>query len=253
MIRQMAIGVFGAFFCACAVSTASAELVAHFSFDNVDGDSVPDSSGFDNDGTIEGDVDVVPGGDGDGVAFENSRVLIAASDSFTAEMFAEGEFTVVMWMNPTLTGNPWQQVFRAGGAPNDTLFVNNDGRLSWRGMVDAVWAGGMAETAAGVLASDTWAHVGVTSDGDKFRIYVAGEIIVDGAFQQTMGANTEYAVGGFAGGESYTGAVDDFAVFTDTLPQADIVSIMDDGMAGYLAVEAAGKLATQWGDVKAAR
>lgn len=253
MIRRLTNALFGGFLLMFVVSVASAELVVQYSFDNVDGDTVPDLSGLGNDGTVEGDVDAVPGGDGDGMAFDNSRVLIQASDTFTSEMFAEGVFSVVMWMSPALAGNPWQQVFRAGGAPNDTLFVNNDGRLSWRGMVDGAWAGGMAETAAAVLTAETWAHVAVTSDGDKFRIYVDGEMIVDGAFQQTMGANTEYALGGFAGGESYTGAVDEFAVFTDTLPDADIVSIKDDGLAGYLAVEAAGKLATQWADVKAVR
>ena len=256
MIRQLTVAVLGGFFLALLVPMASADLVAYYSFDSfddTDGGTVPDLSDFGNDAEVQGDVTIVTGAVGDGVAFENSRVLITASDSFTAEMFAEGEFSVVMWMSPALAGNPWQQVFRAGGAPNDTLFVNNDGRLSWRGMVDGAWAGGMAETAAAVLTADTWVHVAVTSDGDKFRIYVGGEVNVDGAFQVTMGANTEYAVGGFAGGESYTGAVDEFAVFTDTLPDADIVSIMDDGMAGYLAVEAAGKLATQWGDIKASR
>jgi len=239
-----------------ATMQASAELVVYLSFDGVDnsdGGDVPDGSGFGNDGVIEGDVDVVAGAEGDAFAFANSRVLVQASDTFTGEMFAEGVFSVSMWISPALAGNQWQQIFRAGNAPNDTLFVNNDGRLSWRGMVGGAWAGGMAETAGGLLTADTWAHAVVTSDEDKFRIYTDGEMIVDGAFQTTMGANVQYAVGGFGGGESYTGAIDEFAVFTDTLSQDEIVSIRDDGIPGFLAVEAAGKLATQWGDLKAAR
>jgi len=235
---------------------ASAEMVVYMSFDGVDnsdGGDVPDASAFGNDGVIEGDVDIVAGADGDAFAFANSRVLVQASDSFTDAIFADGQFTVGLWMSPALAGNPWQQVFRAGNAPNDTLFVNNNGTLSWRGMVDGAWAGGMAETAAGALTAETWAHTVVSSDGDKFRIYIDGEMIVDGPFQATMGANTEYAVGGFGGGESYTGAIDEFIVFNETLSEADIVDIKNDGMAAYLAVEATGKLTTQWGDLKRAR
>jgi hypothetical protein len=253
MIRQLSIAALCGFCLMLVAAKAPAELVLYYSFDDISGDTVPDSSGFGNDGTIEDDVEIVAGAEGDAVGFEGSRVKILASDSFTAEMFAEGVFSVSMWVSPALAGNTWQQIFRAGPAPNDTLFVNNDGRLSWRGMVGGAWAGGMAETAPAVLAAETWAHAVVTSDGDKFRICVGGEMIVDGAFQQTMGANTEYAIGGFAGGESYTGGVDEFAVFTDTLPDADVVSIMEDGIAAYLAVEADGKLATQWGDLKDAR
>ena len=60
-------------------------------------------------------------------------------------------------------------------------------------------------------------------------------------------------MGGFGGGESYTGAIDEFVVFTDTLSDTDISAIKEDGMAAYLAVEATGKLATQWAGIKAAR
>ncbi|MBT3267783.1 LamG domain-containing protein [Candidatus Poribacteria bacterium] len=253
MMRHLSIVALSGLLLTLVASKAPAELVVYYSFDNISGDTVPDSSGFGNDGIIEDDVEIVAGAEGDGVGFANSRVKILASDSFTSEMFAEGDFTVSMWVSPALAGPEWQQIFRAGPAPNDTLFVNNDGRLSWRGMVGGAWAGGMAETAPAVLAAETWAHAAVTSDGDKFRIYVGGEMIIDGAFQETMGANTEYAVGGFAGGEAYTGGVDEFAVFTAALPDADIASIVDGGLAAYLAVEADGKLATQWGDLKDAR
>ncbi len=256
MTRRLLTAVICGLCLALATSPASAELVVYLSFDGVDGGDggdVPDGSGLGNDGVIEGDVDVVAGAEGDALAFADSRVLIQASDSFTDAIFADGQFTVGLWMSPALAGNAWQQVFRAGNAPNDTLFVNNDGRLSWRGMVGGAWAGGMAETEAGALAAETWAHAVVTSDGDKFRIYVDGEMVVDGAFQETMGANVQYAVGGFGGGESYTGSIDEFFVFNEPLADADILSISEDGMPAYLGVEAAGKLATQWGDLKRAR
>jgi hypothetical protein len=149
-------------------------------------------------------------------------------------------------------GNTWQQIFRAlraGGESNDTLFVNNDGRLSWRGRVGGAWAGGMCETAAGVVEANTWSHVAVVSDRTKFRVYVNGELARESNFQETDGANTTYILGGAAGGESYSGAVDEFAVYTVPLGQAEIVKIMENGIGG-IAVESEGKMSTKWASLK---
>ena len=113
--------------------------IVYFSFDNIDGDTVSDLSGFGNDGTLENNPSVVDGQFGDALEFQSSRVKILASDSLGSELFAEGIFTVSMWINAPLAGNAWQQVFRAGPEPNDTLFLNIDGRFSWRGWDGAAW------------------------------------------------------------------------------------------------------------------
>lgn len=144
----------------------------HFSFDNVDGDTVEDLSGSGNDGTLQDGPEVVEGEFGDALEFQNSRVRIAASDSLGTELFAEGVFTLTLWVNTPLSGNTWQQVFRAGPDPNDTLFLNIDGRFSWRGWVGGGWAGGMCETAPGVITAEEWVHVAVVSDTQNFRVYL---------------------------------------------------------------------------------
>jgi len=224
--------------------------IVYLSFDNVKGDTVKDLSGFDNDGTLEQKPDIIDGKLGKALEFASSRVKISASDSLTSELFKEGMFTLVLWINAKRAGNTWQQIFRAGPDPNDTLFINNDGRLSWRGWVGGAWGGGMCETDPGVVDANTWTHAAVVSDTKNFWVYVNAEMSKESAFRETRGNNQEYMIGGYAGGESYSGAVDEFAIFPEPIKEDYIKSIMDKGIKASTAVEFEGKLATKWGVLK---
>ncbi|HCO92588.1 MAG TPA: hypothetical protein DIU00_01335, partial [Phycisphaerales bacterium] len=207
-----------------------AELVAQYKLDEGGGTIALDASGNGNDGTLEDNPTVVDGQFVQALEFDGNRVAIGASDSLTADFF-QGSFTLSAWINPKRTGNTWQQVFRAvtASATNDTLFLNNDGRLSWRGTVNAAWAGGMCETAADVVPASQWTHVAVTGDGTNFRIYVNGALSQESAFQTTDGENTTYYIGGDpgAGGESYSGIVDDLRIYNHVLSEADIAASME--------------------------
>ena len=210
---------------------ASAELVGQWKLDEGGGTTAMDASGNGNEGTLEDDPEVVDGQFGQALALDGSRVAIPASDTLTGDLF-QGTFTLSAWINPKRTGNTWQQIFRAmivADTSNDTLFINNDGRLSWRGRVNAAWAGGMCETAAGVVPADEWTHAAVTGDGTNFRVYVNGELSQESAFQTTDGSNTMYYIGGDppTTGESYSGAVDDLRVYNHVLSQDDVRSSME--------------------------
>jgi len=241
------------FACLCLISAfsqAAEEPILVLTFDDVNGDFVEDLSGFGNDGTLQNNPEIVDGKFGQALEFNGNRVQVAASDSLGADLFMEGSFTLVLWINAKRAGNAWQQIFRAGAAANDTLFINNDGRLSWRGWVGAAWAGGMCETIPGVVETETWTHVAVVSDAKNFRVYVNGELSQESPFQATRGANTEYVIGGYAGAESYSGAVDELAIFPDPLDEDRIQAIMAKGLEADIAVAPGGKLVTRWGTLK---
>ena len=233
-----------------ATWAALPQAVLIYTFDSIDGDTVKDASGNGNDGTMENNPSVVAGKFGDALSFEDSRVKVVASDTMTPSLFADGNFTLVLWMNAPLSGNTWQQVFRAGPDPNDTLFLNIDGRLSWRGWVGAGWAGGMCETDAGVVGPDTWTHVAIVGDTKNFQIYIDGKLSKESDFQETRGNNQEFIIGGYSGGESYTGSVDELAIYSDPLTEAQINSIMSKGLEAATPVDPAGKLAARWGEIK---
>jgi len=213
------------------ISDASAELVGQWKLDEGAGTTALDATGNGNNGTLEDGPTVVDGQFGQALAFEDSRVAIPASDSLTADMF-QGSFTLSAWINPKRTGDTWQQIFRSireDATSNDTLFINNDGRLSWRGRVGGAWAGGMCETAPNVVPADQWTHVAVTGDGTNFRIYVNGALSQESAFQTTDGTNATYYIGGDPTwiDESYTGMIDDFRVYNHVMSEDDIKSSME--------------------------
>jgi hypothetical protein len=212
-------------------SAARANLIGWWRFDEGAGTVAADTSGNGNDGTLEGDPTFVDGQFGYALAFEASRVTIPASDTLTDGLFL-GSFTLVAWINPTRTGNTWQQIFRSiktNGESNDTLFINNNGRLSWRGRVDRAWVEGMCETTSGVAATDQWTHVAIVGDGTYFRIYVNGSLSRQSAFQTTDGTNATYYIGGdpATSEESYTGLIDDIRVFNNAMRLDDIRSAME--------------------------
>jgi hypothetical protein len=207
----------------------NAGLVGWWQLDEGTGTTTKDASGNGNDGTLQGNPTVVDGPFGKALAFANQRVAIPASKSLAADLF-KGPFTVTAWINPKRTGNTWQQVFRAwrvAGNSNDTLFINNDGRLSWRGLVNGAWAGGMCETAAGVVPADQWTHVAVTGDKTNFRIYVNAALSQTSAWQTTDGTNATYYLGGDPGtaGESYSGMIDEVRLYDEALTVEKIKEI----------------------------
>jgi hypothetical protein len=213
------------------MSNASAELVGQWKLDEGGGTTALDSSGNNNNGTLEGDPVVVDGQFGQALEFEENRVAIPASDSLTADLF-QGSFTLSAWINPKRVGDTWQQIFRSireDDTSNDTLFIHNDGRLSWRGRVGGAWAGGMCETAGGVVPADEWTHVAVTGDETNFRVYVNGALTEESAFQTTEGTNAIYYIGGDPTwtGESYSGIIDDFRIYNHVMTEDDIRSSME--------------------------
>ncbi len=213
------------------LSGASAELVGQWKLDEGGGTTALDASGNGNNGTLEDGPTVADGQFGQALAFEDSRVAIPASDTLTADLF-QGSFTLSAWINPKRIGDTWQQIFRSmreDDTSNDTLFINNDGRLSWRGRVGGGWAGGMCETAPGVVPADQWTHVAVTGDGTNFRVYVNGALSQESAFQTTDGSNATYYIGGDPTwiGESYSGIIDDFRIYNHVMSEDDIRASME--------------------------
>jgi hypothetical protein len=237
------------------VAQAGEEPVIFYSFDNIEGSTVADLSGFENDGTLINKPNSVNGQLGKGLEFENNYVELSVSDSLNADFF-QGSFTLVVWINAKLTGNEWQAIFTSEGPlkARDTLFINKDGRISWRGRVKGAWAGGMCETEPGIIEADKWTHVAVLSDEKNFRVYANGELIKESDFQKTDGGNEVHYLGDtpFSAGQFYSGVIDDFAILTRPLTEAEIKSIMGRGVEAFTAIEPAGKLATKWAILKSA-
>jgi len=225
--------------------------VLYYSFENIAGDIVKDDSGNGNDGTLIG-TDQVNGKEGKGLELTaGDRVEIQASDSLHPDLF-QGNFTLAMWINPTRAGDEWQQLWRSRKDDNHTtLFLNNNGTLSWRGDVGESWTI-LCESPDANPPAGEWTHVAVTGDMKKFRLYVNAELIQDGDWMEMDAENEMYYLGwGTAvAGECYAGKYDEVVVFRETLSKDDLGVIMTQGVQRFIAVASPGKLTTTWGMLK---
>ncbi len=235
-------------FLMCLITGVSAEdaLGAYYSFD---GDA-EDSSGNENHGVIKGGSNWDNGEFKEAIHLDvGTHVEMTVFDTLHGDLFKTDPFTISVWINPTFEGGEWQHIWRSlpGDAGHNTLFVNSvQGLLSWRGQVGG-WTI-LCETDGGEIKQGEWSHAVVQSDGKKFRIYVNGKLAKETDFQETRGANTTYRLGG-EGGEGYGGAIDDAVILSRALNE-DEINALGDGFDEFLSVEAKGKLATRWGQIK---
>jgi hypothetical protein len=102
---------------------------------------------------------------------------------------------------------------------------------------------------------DAWTHWAFTSSSDDGNLLVYEDGVevrnVGGARELQNGA-AAFQIGGRTG-SSLEGWIDEFAIFSTVLSEADIVRIMDQGLARALAFEAVeprGKAATTWAAIR---
>jgi len=239
-------------------------------FDEGSGATAGDSSGNGNDGTFDGGVEWTDGptaDSGSAILLDGSG-FVAIPDSDTLDMGDSG--TVVFWVRSDKTMvDMWadRQVVVGKHYLEYELGIYIDGQIH---TYSSNQGGDYDE---GILVSfdgshpdgDTdwitgkWYHVGWTLDGTHEVAYING--VMMGEYDKdnagTTGGDHALEIGRRTeGGLNLTGAIDDVGVFSVALGADDIMMIFEDGLGlsmGITPVEPAGKLASTWAELKAAR
>ena len=232
-------------------------------FDEGTGKTAKDLSGNGNDGELKEGAKWENGQFGQAVIFDGKDdfVEIAPSPLFNPE-----EFTVTFWMHPTAVGgnNP-------AGKGSATLVIANGnpgdgGSANWW---FEFWNGGNFEfksCQAGCAAANTpvnkpneWYFIAGIYNGTEYELYVDAAFKAKGPNKVgapekglLIGSGLCPAGHGCDGGY-FKGIIDDVAMFGDILSEADLKTLMEEGVGkvlGVAPVEPAGKLATMWSDLK---
>ena len=241
---------------------------------NFEGGSTKDAAG-NNDGTAMGGPVVGAGyGGSDGLWFNGVDQYVSIPDSPSLQI--PNDITVVAWINLT-TGNNhagicWKgQGIGWGPRFSWRIATTSDTRLTW-GRTDGNEAFEGSEfyfaTADVIPGLGEWFHVALTSSStDGQRGYVNGEDITDvtsqtdnaaslGPFGTFPGYDVEIGVGRRVDGADgndifFDGGLDEIGIYSRTLSADEIADLA----AGDLptVVEAQGKIATTWGDIKSIR
>ncbi len=244
-----------------AVDMKTAFLI--YTFEEGDGNIVKDQSGNGNDGTITGaNAKWVNGKFGGGLTLAGANHSIK---SITANGVGNIYFSECLWANfaDLATEQQFGYISCAGAAGANARFFYFSSWSSAGVPNDAIHCGTL--TAAGtwgrgistgrLFKTKQWYHIaGVIDTKNGFiRAYVDGAMVQELKIDtgDTPGTPKEIWLGGSP--ENYewiNGTIDEVAIFNVALTDADINSIMKNGVGKGMAIQSVGKLPVTWASLK---
>ena len=256
------------------VTTSEANLdektiAGMWTFEEGKGKEVKDLSGNGSDGEFVGDLKWAKGKFGGGLEFNGAdtwvKIGTKGEDKTLAALdFKESKgFSIHAWVyaaeDPTgkcviwkgLGCSTWSQFLLGTGAHE-----NGENSTKAAFHIRAANGGGKLEVLGDELPTKEWVHLVGTWDGSKLHVYVNGKLQnSEDAKGPPWASPEEVYIGADPGcGKrcQWNGIIDEVVVFNVTLTD-DEVSKLGEGIEGALAVDAAGKMATTWGQLKATR
>ncbi|MCP4612215.1 MAG: LamG domain-containing protein, partial [Planctomycetes bacterium] len=209
--------------------TARAELVAWWRFDEGSGTAALDSSGFGNDGVIEGDAQWVAGQHGGALEFNGQNARVVAPfiplDSRS--------FTITMWVNPDLYTD--QQVVISQVETNTTnlslhyrIYGPESGRVRM-----GFYSNDLDTTTT--LDQGNWYHITFWYDfeNENRRIYIDGALEAEASAGPYLGSTGDTIIGAWGTGQWFRGIIDDVQVYDHALEEGEILAAMEGGGGGY--------------------
>jgi len=235
-------------------------LVLYFTFEEGSGDTVEDRSGNGNDGEII-EANWVDGKFGKALEFvtaSKSHVLVADNPTLNPEK----EICYMAWFFSETYDNVRGIVSKYTGAGNQRaynlrLHHTIVGALSTEISSNGAFALGASTTdvhSEAVLKDGSWHHATISfRAGDFLRMYVDGNLANESkanATESIFDNNTPMRIGTDFNDEDtrfFNGIIDEVAVFNRALTEAEIKAAMQGDIQ---AVDANGKLAITWGEMK---
>lgn len=220
-------------------------------FDEGKGDMAKDSSDNGNHGKLMNSPKWVQGKFGKALEFD-----FAASNYVIVPLSHTDSITVVMWAKygslPTSNSGLFhaQATEDPGGAPETKIvgiWVENT-KLLWARLISDGVKINFPKNKD--LESEEWYHIALTADENskKGKQWVDGELVGEVDYPGKLD-DFSFAKIGRQGTETWSGIIDEVAVFDQALTGEDIKTVMQ-GLDKMLAVFPAGKLATTWADIK---
>ena len=243
-----------------AISLADAQfpvegVVSYWSFDDgtITGGKVADVLG-DNDGELDGNPKSVAGKVGKALEF-NGENFVHIPGTASLEFAGAEEMSVVAWVNADSDSPVKGVVAGCCGTIVAQRDVNGwalrfDGRNAGQEMEFIVTPGWQGDGGFGAAAfkKGEWHHiVGIINQKDM-QLYVDGKLEKEQNYNGPMttdGSETEI---GKAGDGGFVGIIDEVLIYNKALSANEVKQVFE---AEGLPVEARGKLATHWGQIKA--
>ena len=198
--------------------------IVHWTFDELNGTTIADASGLENNGSVVGATIAnlydhsEPGRDGTALRFdENQSVFLPKSANFTLT----DKFSLCFWLK---TDDVNSVVLKS-----DQMKVEVQ-----NGFISAgVYLGNWINTDEIPVTLGDWVHYTLMWDGSKVRFFVnAGEAVTpisvaNGVLQGTGGDDNTYLGAHSSGGHTLSGLIDDLRIFNQSLSEKEIQRVFE--------------------------
>lgn len=248
LIGALAVGVSTLLLGAAHAEIDPADAVGVWLFDDGSGDVAVDQSGLGNDGALVNAVWTDDGAFGGALVFNGSDACVE-----TGQKLLDGlsDFTVTAWVRPIdMAGSRIGLV-----GQNDTAEF---------GFIDAgtinLWTPNGAASIPYGHDQDEWHFVAGVASPDETSAYIDAEAVTTGGAPNRGTSAFNVNIGGCGvwdgTGNWFAGMIDDVSVWHVALEAEDLEVLMEKGLGGALGllpVDARGKAAMTWADVKRSR
>ena len=222
-------------------------VIGAWLLDAHDANEVEDISENEHHALVLGQASFVDGPFGKAYECDGSRLFVPHDDAFITP-----PFTLMAWVNVPVIPNDWSMVILA----KDQWPNRNYAMYVAKGVGAVHFAFGTAArqdvgnfNGATVIADGTWHHVAMTYDMEMRRIYVDGVLDAEKPSTAAPGnPGSPVVIGKLAGG-----MIDEALIANEALTQDEIAGAMEQGIQALLggrSVDADGKLATRWADLR---
>jgi hypothetical protein len=236
------------------------DLVLYFDYEDFTGDTVVEKSGNGYDGAINGDITQSNDGKfGKAAHFASGSFLDLDGANVNAEDIPTEGMSLVAWINVESVAD--MAIFNARAGDNTWLVhpeARGDGNYRWLNRSP----GGTTifDIRGGENKANEWQHyAGTYSRADALAVlYINGEKVGEEKARLDTPIADNWGNGARVGfnidnKRPFTGLMDELNVWKRGLTEEEVNAIMNDSVEVFLAVEAHGKLATTWGNLKASK
>jgi len=203
----------------------SAELVGHWRLDDGSGTIAADSSGYGNDGTLQGDPQWVTGKINGALEFDGTGDYVEVPDNESLHLWER--FTLAAWIYQVESRSS-RIIDKIGAGTANGPHLDTHPGTKLRSC-----SGTCISTAADHTLEE-WHHVAVTFDEGDVKLYVDGSIEGEGSAPSPLAGNSlPLRIGADSEGQSlFHGLIDDARVYNRALTEAEILAAME-GSKGY--------------------
>jgi len=202
---------------------ASAELVAHWRFDEGSGRTAFDLAGG-HDGTLEGDPQWVAGQVGSGaLEFDGAGDFVNCGSSPDYEIPVN--ITVACWIKVDVFDKTWQAIITTSDSSWRVHRSGDTNNIAWGTTgVEPLDLTGTTDVSTG-----DWFHVAAVYNGSQKLLYINGELDASSNSTGNITASTvPVYIGDNSGatGRFWAGLIDDVRIYNNVLTQTEIQSAM---------------------------